>query len=341
MSPAVSVLLFLAGLVVTVKGADWLTDGASALAGRMGVSTLVIGLTVVAFGTSAPELAVSCLAAARGQGDMSIGNVVGSNIFNASAIMGLTALVHPVVCTKDNIRYDVPLCLLAAIVLACLVRGGNGLVRTDGIVLLCLLAVFLSYTLSIARGQRSAASPCLACGRGRAMTRSAGERQAALSENVSTQAMSVGRAILLTLVGLAFLVVGGECFVGGATGIARWLGVSEGTIALTIVAAGTSLPELVTSVLAARKGDTAMALGNVVGSIVLNTFLVLGAAAVIHPLPAGDIRPIDLLVFLAVAAFLWVFCRFGDRKARLINRGEGTLLLVLAVAYYAYTVITA
>lgn len=307
-------IVFLVGIVLTLKGADWLTDGASAVARRLRVSSLVIGLTVVAFGTSAPELAVSCLSAAHSQTEMALGNVVGSNIFNLLAIMGVTALVKPVVCSPGNIRYDVPFCLVASIVVTALAI--DDLDRGDGIALLCFLGVFVAYTLSIARKDEGGASQ--------------------VADSRSSQAHpSTLRSALLILLGLACLVVGGELFVRAATGIALALGVSQSVIALTIVAAGTSLPELVTSAMAAAKGDTDMALGNVVGSCVLNLFLVLGAAACISPLLLGNMKPVDFGTMLGAAVLVWLFCRFGDRTNRKINRWEGALLVLSAIAYYS------
>lgn len=313
-----SIGLFVLGLVLTVKGADWLTEGASSVARRLRVSSMVIGLTVVAVGTSAPELVVSCLSAARDQGDMAIGNVVGSNIFNTLVIAGLTALVSPLLCSKNNIRYDVPFCLVASIALFALTAEGS-LTRWDGVLLLCFLVIFISYTFAIARSSRSSAG---------ALATPPDEPPA-------------WKTTLSLVGGLVCLALGGEWFVGGASGIARCLGVSEGVIALTIVAAGTSMPELVTSVVAAHKGDTAMALGNVVGSNLLNIFLVLGVASCIRPLSLGSIGSVDFGTLLGAMTLLWLFCRFNDKSVRVINRWEGMLLLLCGVAYYAQAVIFA
>lgn len=314
---------FMVGLLLIIKGADWLTDGASDIARRFNVSSLVIGLTIVAFGTSAPELVVSVISAVKGQADLAIGNVVGSNIFNSLAIVGVTAIICPVACSKGNIRYDVPLCLLASVVLfvmandSLLGASGDMISRSDGIVLLCFMAVFMAYSITL--GINSSND---------------------VIDDGPTTAAPFWKSALLFLVGLAGLVVGGEWMVDGASGIAAHMGVSQSIIALTIVAAGTSFPELMTSVIAARKGDTDMALGNVVGSNIFNIFFILGTSATITPLQRGNIGMIDFITLVLGAALIWVFCRFG-RKYHHITRLEGVVLAVCAVIYYIQAVIMA
>lgn len=314
---------FVVGLLLIIKGADWLTDGASDIARRFNVSSLVIGLTIVAFGTSTPELVVSVISAVKGQTDLAIGNVVGSNIFNSLAIVGVTALICPVACSKGNIRYDVPLCLLASIVLFVMANdtllgaSQDVISRSDGIVLLCFMAVFMAYSITLGINSGNDAT---------------GEKQ--------PTATRLWKSALLFLIGLAGLVVGGEWLVNGASGIAASMGVSESIIALTIVAAGTSFPELMTSVMAARKGDTDMALGNVVGSNIFNIFFILGTSATISPLHRGDIGLIDFLSLIVGAAMIWVFCRFGRRHHH-ITRGEGVALTLCAISYYILSIIEA
>lgn len=314
---------FVVGLLLIIKGADWLTDGASHIARRFNVSSLVIGLTIVAFGTSAPEFVVSVISATEGQTDLAIGNVVGSNIFNSLAIVGVTALICPVACTKGNIRYDVPLCFLASIVLFVmtndtLLGSSNDVIsRSDGIILLCFMAIFLSYSITL--GINSSNNE--------------------IEKKQSTTA-NLGKSALLFLIGLAGLIVGGEWMVDGASGIAAHLGVSQSIIALTIVAAGTSFPELMTSIMAARKGDTDMALGNVVGSNIFNIFFILGISAIVSPLQRGNIGIIDLITLIFSAALIWVFCRFG-RKYHHITRSEGAALTMCAVIYYIKSIIDA
>ncbi len=319
------IVKFVVGLSLIIKGADWLTDGASDFARRFNVSSLVIGLTIVAFGTSAPELVVSVISAVKGQTDIAIGNVVGSNIFNSLAIVGATALICPVACSKGNIRYDVPLCLLSSIVLFVMANdtllgaGEDVISRSDGIVLLCFMAIFLSYsiTLGISSGNDSEAS---------------GDRQSV--------EVDIWKSVLLFIIGLAGLIVGGEWMVDSASGIATSMGVSQSVIALTIVAAGTSFPELMTSVVAARKGDTDMALGNVVGSNIFNIFFILGISAAISPLQRGNIGIIDFITLLLGAMLIWLFCRFG-RKYHYITRAEGAALTLCAVVYYILSIIKA
>ena len=323
MSTILFFLQFSVGLFFIFKGADWLTDGSSAIARRFNISSLVIGLTIVAFGTSAPELVVSVLAAINNQPDMSIGNVIGSNIFNSLAIAGGTALISPIICTRNNLRYDIPLCIISSIaaVATCTTIGSFTLTtdtisRTDGIILLCFFLIFISYTFAIPH------------------------QGVDDSDNENRPTMTVTRSIVLCVLGLAGLILGGNWMVDGASGIAEWLGVSERTIALTIVAGGTSFPELITSVVAARKGDTDMALGNVLGSNIFNVFFVLGTAATITPLTVGDITFFDLGTLLVANLLLWIFCVVGKPRFT-VTRPKGLILVLLAIAYYTIAVITA
>lgn len=311
---------FVVGLLLIMKGADWLTDGASSIARKFNISTLVIGLTIVAFGTSAPELVVSSMASISGETDIAIGNVVGSNIFNVLAIMGITALIAPVPVKGNNIKYEVPLAILASVAVFVMASdalfnggGANIITRGEGIILLCFFLIFLAYTFAIARNGVDA------------------EGQA------EVKLMPMWKSILLFLVGLGCLVFGGDTMVDGASGIAEFLGVSQSIIALTIVSAGTSFPELVTSIVAARKGDTDMAMGNVVGSNIFNIFLILGTAATISPLSGGSITMVDygLLLFSIVA--LWLACKFGKTYHK-ITRTEGAMLVLCCIAYYSYLV---
>lgn len=330
------ILQFIVGLVLILKGADFLTDGASSIARRFNISSLVIGLTIVAFGTSAPELVVSVISALEGHTEMAIGNVVGSNIFNTLAIMGITALVFPVACSKNNIRYDVPFCLVASIALFAMandtflsreVSSESAISRSDSITLLCFFLIFLSYSFAIAKSGKKPDGIAIS-------------EQKQGEETTEKKEMSMGKAILLFLVGLAGLIFGGDWMVDGASGIATLLGVSQSIIALTIVAAGTSFPELITSVVAARKGDTDMAMGNVVGSNIFNIFFVLGVSSTVAPLKLGNIQMFDFATLLAGAVFLWIFCKFGKRY-HYITRFEGAILTLCAIAYYIYKVLNA
>lgn len=320
-----SVIALVGGLALILFGANFLTDGASDVARRMGVSDLIVGLTVVAFGTSAPELAISVISAVNGSAEIAVGNVVGSNIFNVLMIMGVTALIKPISVTRSILTNDIPLVLLASVVLLVM---GNGVLldgaetpmisRVDGLILLCFFIVFMRYTFAQAK---STPEPVAA-------------QDPSAVQAASIQAMPLWRAAVYVFGGLAALVYGGDLFVDGASAIAKSFNVSEAVIGLTIVAAGTSLPELAASVVAALKGRTDMAIGNVIGSNIFNIFMVLGASATITPLKLGGIGNFDLLVLVASSVLFWIVGWFFAKRT--ITRGEGA---ILALAYVAYTTV--
>ena len=312
-------LLLVGGLALILLGANGLTDGAAAVAKRFNISDLVIGLTIVAFGTSAPELVISCMAALGGSADMAIGNVVGSNIFNVLAIIGVTAMVMPIKVGEGTLSKEIPLVVLASIVLAfcandVLLDGGsaNVISRIDGLVLLGFFMIFLRYTFAIARN--------------------GGEE----TEGEKIKEMPIWKSVLFILGGLVGLIYGGQLFVDGASGIASSLGVSESIIGLTIVAGGTSLPELATSVTAALKKNPGIAVGNVIGSNLFNIFFVLGCSSTIAPLSMGGINNVDMLVLVGSAILFWVVGWFF--KNRTVTRIEGCLLTACYVAYTAYLI---
>lgn len=316
------IIFLVAGLVLILVGANLLTDGASAVARRWGVSDMVVGLTVVAFGTSAPELVISIVSAINGSGELAIGNAVGSNIFNILAIVGVTALVKPIKVERTTLTADIPLVVLSALVLLAMGIGpwigdetGRTLWRSNGIVLMLFFAIFMRYT--VAQAKRGASD------------------SAEIDKPVAT--MPVWKAWLWVVLGLAGLVFGGDKFVDGASGIASALGVSDAIIGLTIVSAGTSLPELATSVAAALKGKPGIAIGNVIGSNIFNIFMVLGASATIRPIAFGSIGLVDLFVLTAACILLWLFGWFF--KERTFTRIEGALLISGYVAYVAYLII--
>lgn len=320
------VLEFAIGLIAIVKGADWLTDGAASIAHHFGIPTIVVGLTIVAVGSSAPEFVVSVVSAIKGNADMALGNVVGSNIFNILGIVGITAMVTPIVIDRRNMMYDVPFIVLSSLFIAITAFDSffdttnpvtDSISRSDGLLMLCTFIVFMSYTLSIAQNSKHTKEN---------------------SEVSSGKKKPLWKNIMWVIIGLVLLVAGGDGLVEGASGIARWLGVSESVIALTIVSAGTSAPELAASVMAAKKGDTAMALGNVVGSVVFNVFFVLGTSAVIFPLGLGGVTTTDIMVLLASSVILWILTAFGQ-KTLIITRNEGAILVIMAIAYYTYLVI--
>ena len=307
------------GLLAIIKGADWLTDGAASIAERFGIPTLVVGLTIVAIGSSAPEFVVSVLSAVQGNADIALGNIVGSNIFNILGIMGVTALVRPVIVQRSNVLYDVPFAVLSSVAIAATVLlpdscGKRELGRGEGILMLCFFAIFICYTLSIASSMK------------------------VTQEKKSSKSVALWKSILGVVVGLALLFLGGNWLVDGASGIASAMGISESIIALTIVSIGTSAPEFAASVMAAKKGDTAMALGNVVGSVVFNVFYVLGTAAAIQPLSAKGITTIDIIILLVSSVLLWIFCAFG-KKNYTLTRSEGFVFILLMIAYYVYLII--
>lgn len=318
------IVWLVAGLVLILVGANILTEGASAIARRIGVSELVVGLTVVAFGTSAPELAISVLAAVGGSAPMAIGNVVGSNIFNILVIIGVTALVRPVVMERSVMTMEIPMVLLSSLVLLVLGNsgwlngyGGNEVSRVAGIFLLVFFLLFMRYTFASARHPDFS-------GKDAATSGGSGDEK---------PSMAVWKSVLFVLGGLAALVWGGDRFVDGASGIAQGLGVSEAVIGLTIVAAGTSLPELATSVVAAVKGRPGLALGNVIGSNIFNVLMVLGVSATIRPLPFGGIGNFDLGTLLVASVLFWLF-GWLFRK-RTITRAEGAVLVAVYVGYVA------
>lgn len=302
------IVMFLVGLVAIVKGADFLTDGGAAIAHKMGVPTIVVGLTIVAIGSSLPEFVVSVVSALEGHADMAVGNIVGSNIFNILAILGITALVAPISISWGNIRNDVPFIMLCSFVL--LVTAIDGTVtRNEGLLMLCLFLVFFSYSLAITKQQDA--------------------------EQPAPVVMTTLRASLYCLIGLVTLLVGGKMLVEGGVGAARLLGMPESLVALTFISIGTSAPELAASIMAARKGDHGMAIGNVVGSVVFNVFFVLGIAATLQNLPLNGVGRVDLGVLMGSSVLLWIFCRFGKQRFA-ISRVEGGVLVLIAVLYYAW-----
>lgn len=318
------IFFLILGLGLILVGANALTDGSSAIARRWGVSDLVIGLTVVAFGTSAPELTISLISALGGSAEMAIGNVVGSNIFNILVIIGVTAMVVPIKIGRSIMTNEIPLVILSSLALLTIANGplldGAPLMtvsRVNGILLLLFFMIFMRYTFSQAKQPAEA-----------------DDQDPAEESAAAIKQMPMWKATLWVIGGLAALIYGGDRFVAGASGIASSLGVSDAVIALTIVAAGTSLPELATSVTAALKGKTGIALGNVIGSNIFNIFLVLGSTATICPLGFGNIGNVDLLVLTGVSLLFWIFGWFF--KTRTITRAEGTILTLSYIGYICY-----
>ena len=313
----INIVLIVVGVVMVLKGADLLTKGGADLARRMNVSELVVGLTIVAAGTSAPELFVSLVSALKGTPDLAVGNVVGSNIMNTLVIVGVTAMVAPIAISRQTVIKDMPFTVVASVLLMVLALDrfqsfslwGNVIGRLDGILLLLGFAAFMYYTFSIAR-----------------------KDDAKETTEDERKRINVWLCLLLMVAGLALLVGGSELFVRNASALAGALGVSESVIGLTIVAGGTSLPELATSIVAARKGQSAMAIGNVIGSNVFNILLILGLTATVCPMQIGGITMIDMSMMVVSVLLLWLFS-FTKLK---VERWEGAVLTALYLGYLAW-----
>lgn len=316
-----NILLLVAGMIFILAGAHFMTDGSAAVAKKLGLSDFIIGLTIVAMMTSAPELVVSVVSAVKGSPSMAIGNIVGSNIFNILVIVGVVAVLKPIKIERGVLTQDMPLVVLSSVVL--LVMGLSPmldgdpmrLTRVDGLLLLIFFVIFMRYTIVQAKKVSPADDPTVA-------------------EQPSIKPLPVWRSLIYIIGGLAGLIFGGQWFVDGATGIAKSLGWSDGLIGLTIVAAGTSLPELATSVVAARKGLPGLCIGNVIGSCIFNVFFILGVAATILPMSFGNITLFDLIVMLGASLLMWA-CGYwiGNRR---ITRSEGVLMLACYVGYITY-----
>lgn len=311
-----SILLLIAGLAMVIVGANFLVDGASSLAKKFNVSNLVIGLTVVAFGTSAPELTVSVYSAINGEADIALGNVIGSNIINVLLILGITAAIYPLQVHSNTIWKEIPLSLLAALIIAIFASDvwldkaeTSAISRTDGLALLGFMAIFLYYTFDMAR------------------------KQPADELHNPIKQYTVLVSVALFAGGLVMLVLGGKWMVDGAVVIAESVGMSKSVIGLTVVALGTSLPELATSVVAAYKKNADIAVGNVVGSNIFNVFFIAGAASTIHPLPLGNITELDLGLCIASSVTLFIFS-FDSR----LTRTEGILLVAAYIGYTVYLI---
>ncbi|MEE1229313.1 MAG: calcium/sodium antiporter [Lachnospiraceae bacterium] len=305
-------LLLVVGFAFLVKGADWFVEGASGIAEKFGIPQLVIGLTIVAMGTSMPEAAVSISAALKGSAGITIGNVVGSNILNILIILGLSALVAPLAVQQSTVRYEIPFVLLVTLVLLGLGYDGNvGLI--DGIILWALFIVYFIYLIRMSK-QDSKDNP----------------EEGADDVPEKSRTLKLWQAILLTIIGLVLIVAGSEFAVDGATGFARLFGVSERVIGLTIVALGTSLPELFTSVSASMKGNADIAIGNIVGSNIFNILFVVGTSALIIPVTFQKDFIFDTIVAAGAAILLFICC-FKDQK---LYRWGGVLMLVAYAAYF-------
>jgi len=312
----ITFLLFIIGFLLLIKGADYLVSGASSLAYKLGVAPLVIGLTIVAFGTSAPELIVNLMASMSGNTDIAIGNILGSNIVNILIILGVSAIIYPIAVQKSTVWKEIPFALLGVVVMAFMASdalidgaGSSYLSRIDGLVLISFFAIFLYYIIGLAKE-----SPNETAEKPLDMTRA--------------------RSILFIIGGLVALVIGGKWIVDGAVIFAQSFGVSESLIGLTIVAIGTSLPELATSVVAAYKKNTDIAIGNIVGSNIFNIFWILGINAFISPLPFAPALTMDILVTLGATLLLFFALFVGKRHT--IEKWQGVLFICIYVLYIVF-----
>lgn len=304
-----NIIWMIAGIALVLWGADRLTDGAVAIAERMHISQMVIGLTIVAMGTSMPEFFVSFMSALKDTPDMAVGNVVGSNIFNTLLIVGCAALVTPIMILPATVKKDIPFAMVASVALLLMCLDGN-ISRIDAVVLLGLFAVFMYITL---KGAKENEQPM---------------------QQMSAKGGKPFMSVVWIVVGLVCLVFGSNLFVDAATVIARQLGVSDAVIGLTIIAGGTSFPELATSVVSARKGQSGIAIGNVLGSNVFNILLILGITGVMSPMTLQGITTVDLTMLVVSMVMLWLF----SFTKYTLARWEGALLTIVFIGYMSYLV---
>lgn len=316
-------LWIVVGVVLVLWGADRLTEGAVAVAERLRVPQIVIGLTIVALGTSMPELCVSVVSALKGTPDLAVGNVVGSNIFNALLIVGVAALVAPMTILRSTVFKDVPCALVASVVLLMMCQNDWVITRLDGAILFVFFLVFMRLTIKGATSAQPVQGE---------PTQGQTAQEAAADEASAKQPMKGWLAGLWMVVGLAALIGGSSLFVGGATEVARALNVSDAVIGLTIVAGGTSLPELATSVVAAKKGNSGIAIGNVLGSNVLNILFILGLTGMISPMHIEGITNVDLYMMLVSTIMIWFF----SFTKYTIERWEGAVLVLTFGGYMWY-----
>lgn len=313
MEMLIQLVLLVLGFVMLMKGADWFVDGAAGIAQRFGIPQLVIGLTIVAMGTSAPEAAVSIAAALKGSADITIGNVIGSNMLNVLIILGITAVLCTVPVAKSTIRYEIPFMILITFLLLGLGYTGNQITFSEGLILWGFFLVYLFYLLKMSKDGKSSEE----------------KTEEVKKEETHTP---IWKLLLFVVIGLAFIILGSDISVDAASAIARALGLSERIIGLTIVAIGTSLPELVTSVSAAKKGNADIAIGNIVGSNVFNILFVVGTTALVTPVAFASNFNVDTLLAAGAGILLWV-CVWQKQK---LTRAGGITMLLSYSIYSAY-----
>lgn len=351
-SMAINIVLLVIGVIIVLKGADWLTDGAVNIATRFGVSQMVIGLTIVAMGTSMPEFCVSMVSALKGTPDLAVGNVVGSNTFNTLLIVGCSALVAPIMVKRSSVKRDIPFAVVASLLMLLFCLDG-AIGRVDAAVLFAGFCLFMFVTLKYAKTTEGPAAAVATSGAAtataiseasssQALASEASTSQASANEASSSEASQVSgtsmlKAVVMLVVGLLCLIAGSNMFVDNASFVASCLGVSDAVIGLTIVAGGTSMPELATSMVSAKKGNSDIAIGNVIGSNVFNILMIIGITGLVKPMHIAGITTLDLIMMLASMLLMWFFCRTTYK----VKRWEGAVLTIVYLAYLTWLVMNA
>lgn len=349
-SMAINIVLLVLGVIIVLKGADWLTDGAVNIATRFGVSQMVIGLTIVAMGTSMPEFCVSMVSALKGTPDLAVGNVVGSNTLNTLLIVGCSALVAPIMVKRSSVKRDIPFAVVASLLMLLFCLDG-AIGRVDAAVLFAGFCLFMFVTLKYAKtteehaatvatsGAAMATEAAASTSVSEAPTSQTSAPKASTSQPSAPEASvaSMLKAIVMLVVGLLCLIAGSNMFVDNASFVASSLGVSDAVIGLTIVAGGTSLPELATSMVSAKKGNSDIAIGNVIGSNVFNILMIIGITGLVKPMHIAGITTLDLIMMLASMLLMWFFCRTTYK----VKRWEGAVLTIVYLAYLTWLVMNA
>ena len=356
-SMAINIVLLVLGVIIVLKGADWLTDGAVNIATRFGVSQMVIGLTIVAMGTSMPEFCVSMVSALKGTPDLAVGNVVGSNTLNTLLIVGCSALVAPIMVKRSSVKRDIPFAVVASLLMLLFCLDG-AIGRVDAAVLFAGFCLFMFVTLKYAKATEEHAATVATSGAAmataisEASTSQASSSEASSSETSAPEASSsetsaqeasqasgtsMLKAVVMLVVGLLCLIAGSNMFVDNASFVASSLGVSDAVIGLTIVAGGTSMPELATSMVSAKKGNSDIAIGNVIGSNVFNILMIIGITGLVKPMHIAGITTLDLIMMLASMLLMWFFCRTTYK----VKRWEGAVLTIIYLAYLTWLVMNA
>ena len=356
-SMAINIVLLVLGVIIVLKGADWLTDGAVNIATRFGVSQMVIGLTIVAMGTSMPEFCVSMVSALKGTPDLAVGNVVGSNTLNTLLIVGCSALVAPIMVKRSSVKRDIPFAVVASLLMLLFCPDG-AIGRVDAAVLFAGFCLFMFVTLKYAKTTEGPAAAVATSGAAtttaisEASTSQASSSEASSSETSAPEASSsetsaqeasqvsgtsMLKAVVMLVVGLLCLIAGSNMFVDNASFVASSLGVSDAVIGLTIVAGGTSMPELATSMVSAKKGNSDIAIGNVIGSNVFNILMIIGITGLVKPMHIAGITTLDLIMMLASMLLMWFFCRTTYK----VKRWEGAVLTIIYLAYLTWLIMNA